>query len=88
MFGFNSVRVILSSGLYRVNKSSGKFGFDSGHIEFQVNLGHYSFGPVRFWVGSISDFGSKSVQLFLISVRVWFQVIQFESFGSGHFCQV
>ena len=78
-FGFNLVRVILGSGLHQVNKSSGRFGFDSGH---------YSFGSVRFWVGLISDFGSKSVQLFLMSVRGWFRVVWFGSFGSGHFCQV
>jgi len=67
-FGFNSVRVISGSGLHQVNKNSGQFGFDSGHVEFRVNSGHYSFGAVWFWVSSISDFGSKSVQLFLISV--------------------
>jgi len=83
-FGFNSVRFISSSGLHWVNKSSGQFGFDSGHIGFRVNSGHYSFGPVRFWVGSISNFRSKSVQLFLVSVRV----VRFGSFGSGHFCQI
>jgi len=87
-FGFNSVRLISGSSLHRVNKSSSQFGFDSGHIEFRVNSGHYSFGSVRFWVGLISDFGSKLVQLFLMSVRVWFRVVRFRSFGSGHFCQV
>ena len=76
-FGFNSVRVILCSDLHRVNKSSGQFRFDSGHIGFRVNSGHYNFGSVRFWVGSISDFVSKSVRLFLMSVRVWFQVVRF-----------
>ena len=67
-FRFNSVRVISGSGLHRVNKSLGQFGFDSGHIGFQVNSGHYSFGSVRFWVGSISNFESKLVQLFLMSI--------------------
>ena len=78
-FGFNSVRVISGSDLHRVNKSSSQFGFDSGHIGFRVNSGHYSFGPVRFWVDLISDFESKSVQLFLISVQVWFRVVRFGS---------
>ena len=85
-FGYKSVRII--SGLHRVSKNSGQFRFDSGHIRFRVNSGHYSFGSVRFWVGSISDFGSKSVQLFLMSVWVWFRVVRFGSFGSGHFCQI
>ena len=49
-FGFYSVRVISGSGLYRVNKSLGQFGFDSGHIRFRINSDHYSFGSVRFWV--------------------------------------
>jgi len=87
-FGFNSVRIISGSGLHRVNKNSGQFGFDSGHVGFRVNSGHYSFGSVRFWVGSISNFGSKLVQLFFMSVRVWVRVVRFGSFGSGHFCQV
>ena len=87
-FGFNSVRVISSSDLHRVNKSSDQFGFNSGHVGFRVNSGHYSFGSVQFWVDSISDFGSKSIQLFLMLVRVWFRVVLFGSFGSGHFCQV
>ena len=47
-FGFNSVQVISGSGLYRVNTCSGKFEFDSDHIEFRVNSGHYSFRSVRF----------------------------------------
>ena len=63
-FGYKSVRVISDSDLHRVNKSSGRFGFDSGHIGFRVNSVHYSFGSVRFCVGSILNFGSKSVQLF------------------------
>ena len=75
--GTNSVRVISGSSLHRVNKSSGQFEFDSSHIGFWVNSDHYSFGSVRFWIGSISDFGSKSVRLFLMSVRVWFRVVRF-----------
>ena len=51
-FEFNSVRVISGSGLHWVNKSSGKFRFDSGHVGFWVNSGHYSFRSARFWVGS------------------------------------
>ena len=47
-FGFNSIRVVSNSGLHRVNKSLGRFGFDSGHIGFRVNSGHYSFKSVRF----------------------------------------
>jgi len=108
-FRYNSVRIISNLGLYRVNRSSGRFGFDlvrfglwvtsgqqdfrsvrirSGHIGFRVKSGQYGFESVRFWVGSISDFGSKSVQLFLMSFRIWFRVIQFGLIGSSHFYQV
>jgi len=86
--GSDSVRVISGSDLHRVNRSSGWFGFSSGHIGFRVKSGHYSFGSVRFWVGLISDFRSKSVQLFLMSVWVLVWVIRFGSIGLGHFCQV
>jgi len=82
-FGFNLIRVISDLGLHRVNKSSDQFRFDSDHIGFWVNSGHYNFGSLRFWVGSISDFGSKSVQLFSCRFKSGFG-----SFGSGHFCQV
>ena len=75
----DSVRVISGSGLHRVNRSLGRFRFGSGHIGFRVKSGHYSFGSVWFWVGLISNFGSKSVQLFLMSVWVWFRVIRFGS---------
>jgi len=85
-----SVRVQIGSGLIRfgsfrvrVNKSSGQLGFDSGHVGFRINSDHYSFGSVRFWIGSISDFGLKSVQLFLISVQVWFRVVRFGSLLPG-----
>ena len=60
-FGFNSVWAISGLSLHWVNKSSGQFEFDSGHIGFQVNSSHYSFRSVRFWGGSISNFESKSV---------------------------
>jgi len=70
-------------GLHRVNKSSGQFEFDSGHIEFRVNSSHYNFGSVWFWIGLILDSGSKSVQLFLMSVRVWFRVVRFGSLLPG-----
>ena len=81
--GFNSVQIISGSDLHRVNKSLGQFRFDSGHVRLPVNSSHYSFRSVRLWVGSISDFGSKSVQLFLMSVRVWFRVVQFGSLLPG-----
>ena len=76
-FGYKSVWVISGSGLHRVNKSLGQFGFDSGHIGFQVNSGHIEFQVSLVLGRLISDFGSKSVQLFSMSVRVWFRVVRF-----------
>jgi len=78
-FGFNSAQVISGLGLHRVNKSLGPFGFNLGHIEFRVNLNHYSFESVLFRVSSISNFKSKLVLLFLMSVQVYFRVVQFGS---------
>ena len=70
-FGFNS-----DLGLHRINKSSGQFGFDSGHIRFRVNSDHYSFGSVR--ISGRNRFNSFSC---------WFES-RFESFDLGHSCQV
>ena len=86
--GSDSVRFVSGYGSQRVNTISGRFGFGSGHVRFEVKLGHYGFGSVRFWVGSISNFRLKSIQLFLLLVRIWFRIIRFGSIGSGHFFQV
>ena len=75
--GSGSVRFISDYGSNRVNKISVRFGFGSGHIGFRVNSGCYSFGSVRFWVGSISGWNRFN----LFSCRFGFD---FGSFGSGH----
>ena len=61
-FGFNLVRIISGSGLHRVNKSSGQFGFDSGHIGFRVItvLGRFDFLSVQFRILGRNRFNSFS----------------------------
>jgi len=66
----DSVWFISGYGSHLVNKISGQFRFISGHTGFRIKSGHYGFGSVQFWISLISNFGSKSVQLFLMSVRV------------------
>jgi len=70
------VRFILTYRSNQVNKILDQFESDLSHIGFQVNLSHYNFGSIRFWISSILNFGSKSIQLFLMSVRVWFWVVR------------
>ena len=82
-FGFNLLRFISGSGLHRVNKSSGQFRFDSGHIEFRsirviTVLSRFGFGSVQFRISGQNQFNS-------FSCRFGFG---FWSFDSGHFCQV
>ena len=73
-------------GSFRVRTTSNQSDFGSVQTQFgpfRVS-GQYSFELVHFWVDSILSFGS--VQLFWISVQVWFQVVWFGSFRSGQFC--
>ena len=81
-FGFNLVQVISGSGLHRVNKNSGQFGFDSGHVEFRVIAvsDRFGFGSVQFWISGRNRFNSFSCRFGLGSDR------SVGSFGSGHFC--
>jgi len=78
-----SIRVIFGSGLDRINKISGRFGFGLGHFGFRINSGQRDFGSVRFWVGSI-----------LVSDRIRFRSFgcrfgsRFGSFGSVHSVRV
>ena len=78
-----SIRVIFGSGLDRINKISGRFGFGLGHFGFRINSGQHDFGSVRFWVGSI-----------LVSDRIRFRSFGcrfgsgFGSFGSVHSVRV
>ena len=70
-FGSFRIRVYIGSIRVRVRFGSCR------------NSGHYNFGWVRLWIGSISNFGSKSVQLFLMSIWVWFRIVRFGSLLSG-----
>ena len=82
-FGFNSVRVISGSGLYRINKISDQFGFGLGHFGFRVKSVQHDFGSVWFWVGSILISGQNRFRSFGCRFGSGFG-----SFGSGQFCQV
>jgi len=77
-FGFNSVRVYIWSIRVHIRSDSIQVVWDFGSIRVVLD-----FESVRFWVVSISDFGSKSVQLFLMSVWVWFRVVRFGSLLPG-----
>ena len=83
-----SVRVIFGSGLDRINKISGRFGFGLGHFGFRIKSGQHDFGSVWFWVGSILV--SDRIRLRSFGCRFG---SGFGSFGSVHsvrvsFCQV
>ena len=81
-FGPFWVRVYIGS--IRVRVSSGSIRVISDFESIRVITVSDRFD---FWVGSILNFGSKSVQLFVMSVWIWFRIVWFGSFDSSHFCQ-